>query len=48
MDYRAALNTIQNLKKILSSTKDEPSPELLVHFKVQFITHHVHVFNFIL
>nr|XP_022289126.1 retinoblastoma-associated protein-like isoform X1 [Crassostrea virginica] len=30
---RAALNTIQNLKKILSSTKDEPSPELLVHFK---------------
>uniref|UniRef100_K1PLH3 Retinoblastoma-associated protein n=1 Tax=Magallana gigas TaxID=29159 RepID=K1PLH3_MAGGI len=30
---RAALNTIQNLKKILFSTRDEPSPDLLVHFK---------------
>ncbi|XP_061194393.1 retinoblastoma-associated protein-like isoform X1 [Saccostrea echinata] len=30
---RAALNTIQQLKKILSSTQDEPSPELLAHFK---------------
>lgn len=36
LHYRAALNTIQNLKKILFSTRDEPSPDLLVHFKVIF------------
>lgn len=36
LHYRAALNTIQNLKKILFSTRDEPTPDLLVHFKVIF------------
>ncbi|XP_056005611.1 retinoblastoma-associated protein-like isoform X2 [Ostrea edulis] len=30
---RAALNTIQQLKKILSTTQDEPSEELQAHFK---------------